>query len=287
MTKRSAFRREEPVCGWCWAYLGQRYRNHYRYEPFVAYRRHSPELAKMHAGVAVLGPHPSTARWDPLDRMNVLRYLAWRDGERCGLCAMPLPAGLGDVEHVVPKKFGRFENRQGHAVPGSGYESRLHHVDNLQAAHDYCNRAKGNNPRISEWRHPEMWSLPVATKLSTPNTYLWVPGSPQVTTRPAQHAATYGYRRPQHTATHTRATPQSTQAPFEPQASVPPPPAPRPEPHNSITNRRSRKRMVLYTISGLIAFSGLTAGWQSGAAGVLWMLFVAGLFFIWARRSGH
>ena len=51
------------------------------------------------------------------------------------------------------------------------------------------------------------------------------------------------------------------------------------------TKMRSRKRVVLYTISGLIAFSGLTAGWQDGIAAVIWMLFVAGLFFTWARRS--
>ena len=32
---------------------------------------------------------------------------------------------------------------------------------------------------------------------------------------------------------------------------------------------------MLYTIAGLIAFSGLTAGRQSGIGGVIWMLFSA------------
>ena len=49
--------------------------------------------------------------------------------------------------------------------------------------------------------------------------------------------------------------------------------------------RPSRKSVVLYTVAGLIAFSGLTAGWQSGIGGVIWMLFIAALFFVWARRS--
>ena len=41
-----------------------------------------------------------------------------------------------------------------------------------QAAHDYCNRAKGNSPKVTDWRHPDMWSLPVAAQLAIPNTYL-------------------------------------------------------------------------------------------------------------------
>ena len=53
----------------------------------------------------------------------------------------------------------------------------------------------------------------------------------------------------------------------------------------AVPRRRRRKRIVLYTISGWIAVSGLTAGWQSGIVGVIWMLFIAGLFFIWAKRT--
>ena len=150
MVKRSMFRREEPLCGWCGAY----HREHYLYEPFIAYRPHSPELADMHDEAAALRPHLSTARWVPEDREFILYYLAWRDHERCGLCAMPLPAGVGHIEHIVPKRFGRFDHRRGLVTSGSDYVSRLHHVDNLQAAHDYCNRAKGNSPKVADWRHP-------------------------------------------------------------------------------------------------------------------------------------
>lgn len=56
---------------------------------------------------------------------------------------------------------------------------------------------------------------------------------------------------------------------------------------DGVRKRRSRKRIILYVISGWIAVSGLTAGWQSGPGGVIWMLLIAGLFFIWARRSKH
>ena len=267
MVKRSMFRSEEPTCGWCGAY----HRGHYRYEPFIAYRPHSPELADRHDEAAALRPHPSTARWDPEDREFILHYLAWRDHERCGLCAMPLPAGVGYIEHVVPKRFGRFDHRRGLVTSGSGYESRLHHVDNLQAAHDYCNRAKGNSPKVADWRHPDMWSLPVAINRAASRTYLWVPGDRQAAARPAQHA------RSAHAPSQAdvRPPPRSAPIPTAPEVSRPYPSARRP----------SRKSVVLYTIAALIAFSGLTAGWQSGSAGVIWMLFIAALFFIWARRS--
>ena len=55
--------------------------------------------------------------------------------------------------------------------------------------------------------------------------------------------------------------------------------------HYPSSKQPARKPVVLYTIAGLIAFSRLTAGWQSGIAGVIWMLLIAALFFIWARRS--
>lgn len=55
------------------------------------------------------------------------------------------------------------------------YQSRLHHVDNLQAAHEYCNRPKGNTPDVSKWRHPKLWPLPVALKQTPDRGYLWVP----------------------------------------------------------------------------------------------------------------
>ena len=266
MVKRSMFRREEPLCGWCGAY----HREHYLYEPFIAYRPHSPELAGMHDEAAELRPHPSTARWVPEDREFILYYLAWRDHERCGLCAMPLPAGVGHIEHIVPKRFGRFDHRRGLVTSGSDYESRLHHVDNLQAAHDYCNRAKGNSPKVADWRHPDMWSLPVAIKRATPHTYLWVPGDRKTAARPTHARSAHAPSQ-----AHAPPPPRSAPMPTAPKTSRPYPSARRP----------SRKSVVLYTIAALIAFSGLTAGWQSGSAGVIWMLFSAALFFIWARRS--
>ena len=123
------------------------------------------------------GPHPSTARWEPEQRQLVLRYIAWRDYSRCGLCAMPLPVGHGQVEHIVPKMFGYFDLNGMRVKHGTTYQSRLHHVDNLQAAHEYCNRPKGNTSDVSKWRHPhhELWPLPVARKQSPGHSYLWVP----------------------------------------------------------------------------------------------------------------
>lgn len=71
-----------------------------------------------------------------------------------------------------------------------------------------------------------------------------------------------------------------------------PPPSPQTTPRHGretaeagVPKRLRRKRIILYTISGWIAVSGLTAGWQSGIVGVIWMLFIAGLFFIWAKRT--
>ena len=89
---------------------------------------------------------------------------------------MPLPVGEGHIEHIVPKMFGYFDLNGRRVTPGTAYASRLHHVDNLQAAHEYCNRPKGNSPDVTKWRHPMMWSLPVARKQSPTHQYLWVPG---------------------------------------------------------------------------------------------------------------
>ena len=54
---------------------------------------------------------------------------------------------------------------------------------------------------------------------------------------------------------------------------------------DGVRKRRGRKRIILYAVAGLFAVSRLTSGWESGPGGVVMMLFVAGLFFIWARRS--
>ena len=107
-----------------------------------------------------------------------MRYLWWRDDRRCGLCALRMAPADAQIEHVVPKKFGLFDlqnsGRGRRAVAGREWRSRLHHPDNLQVAHAYCNRPKGNTPDPSNWRHPELRPLPVAKNTAEPG-YLWLP----------------------------------------------------------------------------------------------------------------
>ena len=123
-------------------------------------------------------PDGSTGRWDPDVRNLVVGYLWWRDDRRCGLCALPIARSDAQIEHVVPKKFGLFDlhrTRRGQrAVAGRDWRSRLHHPDNLQVAHAYCNRPKGNTPDTSKWRHPELRPLPVAENTVGAG-YLWLP----------------------------------------------------------------------------------------------------------------
>ncbi len=67
------------------------------------------------------------------------------------------------IEHIVPKVFAVFDVRKGgRAEPGTRWTSRLHKLDNLQAAHSYCNKNKGNTPEVKKWRHPAMPQLTVA-----------------------------------------------------------------------------------------------------------------------------
>ena len=105
----------------------------------------------------------ATGRWDDADRRGILRYLHDRDGGRCGLCAGEMKLKGAQIEHVVPKVFAVFDVTEGgKAEPGTRYKSRLHKLDNLQAAHTYCNKPKGNTPDIAKWRHPAMPPLTVA-----------------------------------------------------------------------------------------------------------------------------
>lgn len=104
----------------------------------------------------------ASGRWSPTHRRRVLTYIYDRDGGRCGLCAGEMKKTGAHIEHVVPKVFAYFDIRKGRAEEGTRYKSRLHKLNNLQAAHTYCNKSKGNTPQISKWRHQKMPPLPVA-----------------------------------------------------------------------------------------------------------------------------
>ena len=105
----------------------------------------------------------ATGRWDEDHRRKMLSYVYDRDGGRCGLCAGETKIKGAQIEHVVPKVFVLFDvGKDGKAEPGTQYKSRLHKIDNLQAAHTYCNKRKGNTPEVVKWRHPAMPSLTVA-----------------------------------------------------------------------------------------------------------------------------
>ena len=105
----------------------------------------------------------ATGRWDDAHRRKMLSYVYDRDGGRCGLCAGEMKLKGAQIEHVVPKVFALFDvTKSDKAEQGISYKSRLHKIDNLQAAHTYCNKLKGNTPEITKWRHPAMPRLTVA-----------------------------------------------------------------------------------------------------------------------------
>lgn len=107
----------------------------------------------------------AAGRWDEAHRSKMLAYLYRRDEGRCGLCAGEMKRerkGM-HIEHIVPKVFAVFDVRKGgKAEPGTRWKSRLHKIDNLQIAHTYCNKRKGNTPEVKKWRHPDMPQLTVA-----------------------------------------------------------------------------------------------------------------------------
>lgn len=104
-----------------------------------------------------------TGRWDSEHRRMMLNYVYKRDGGRCGLCGGAMKIQGAQIEHIVPKVFATFGYRQGgKVVEGTLYKSRLHKIDNLQAAHSYCNKRKGNSPYVAKWRHATMAPLTVA-----------------------------------------------------------------------------------------------------------------------------
>ena len=105
----------------------------------------------------------ATGVWQKEDRAMILNYVYQRDGERCGLCGGDMVIKGACVEHIVPKIFALFDiSRTGRAITGVKFKSLFHKTDNLQAAHTYCNRRKGNTTDMAQWRHPSMPLLEVA-----------------------------------------------------------------------------------------------------------------------------
>ena len=107
-----------------------------------------------------------TGEWEPRHRRAVLRYVYDRDGGRCGLCGEKTKLKGAQVEHIAPKVFTTFDINGVRVVGGREFRSLLHKLDNLQAAHSYCNKRKGNSPDVRKWRHPDMPPLGIGTTLT-------------------------------------------------------------------------------------------------------------------------
>ena len=82
----------------------------------------------------------------------------------CPKCDRPMVRRTARrVANAGSEFWGCFDvGKGGKAEPGTRYKSRLHKIDNLQAAHTYCNNRKGNTPEVNKWRHPAMSPLTVA-----------------------------------------------------------------------------------------------------------------------------
>lgn len=105
----------------------------------------------------------ATGVWQEEDRAMILNYVYQRDGGRCGLCGGDMVIKGAHVEHIVPKIFALFDiSKTGRAITGVKFKSLLHKTNNLQAAHTYCNKRKGNTRDMAQWRHPSMPLLEVA-----------------------------------------------------------------------------------------------------------------------------
>ena len=162
------------------------------------------------------------------------------------------------------------------ALVGSGNLTRKGLDENVEVMVE----AHGNDMRQAWDTARDLWgnAWPCADRLTE---YLAGPTSPAQ--QPRDRATAFARRstaRPRHASGADQARGQ------------PPPPRPQAPSGNTRSARRAggprgrrHKRIILYTISAWIAVSGLTAGWQGGIVGVVWMLLIAGLFFIWARRS--
>ena len=169
------FRGKRSLCSWCHAHMASDKQERYAPDPFLAFRRHTPLEAVQRRRAAIARPNSNTAKWRFDGKASVLVYLAKRDGGRCGLCATPVGGRKTEIDHVVPKRFVEFDlvGATSKAVPGTFYRSNLHHVDNLQAAHPYCHKAKDDCPEVAYWRHPSLTPLPAAQQ-NEASDYLWI-----------------------------------------------------------------------------------------------------------------
>ena len=119
-------------------------------------------LHKMHRRRLESDEPDATGAWEPKHRRSVVRCVHDRDGGRCGLCGAKMKIKGAHVEHIAPKILPTFNINGERAVSGNQFKSVLHKLDNLQAAHSYCNKPKGNSPDMGRWRHPDMPPLVIA-----------------------------------------------------------------------------------------------------------------------------
>ena len=121
-------------------------------------------LRRLRKGYVNLGKPDAAGKFEPQARYRKLKWVWKRDGKNCGLCAARMPLKGAHLEHIVPKLYPWFSvTSSGTAnVQGDDWRSRMHHLDNLQAAHSYCNRNKGNKKNIRLWRNSKMPQTEVA-----------------------------------------------------------------------------------------------------------------------------
>ena len=165
------------------------------------------------------------------------------------------------------------------ALVGSGNLTRKGLDDNVEVMVE----AHGNDMRQAWDTARDVWekAWPCADRLTE-----YLAGSEPPATQPRDRAAASARRSATVRPRHVSGSGQTRRQP--------PPPRPQAPLRNTrsatratASKRRRRKRIILYAISGWIAVSGLIAGWQGGTVSVIWMLFIAGLLFVWARRSSN
>ena len=105
--------------------------------------------------------------WDPDIRTVLMRYLRYRDNDRCGLCGnvmswRPGHEKLHIVSHIVPLDTPCFDVSEGQATQGDRYRSVQSHRDNLQIVHAYCNDRWSGTRFLPQWRHRSLPEVPVA-----------------------------------------------------------------------------------------------------------------------------